>query len=121
MPLETLEVDRHTRRELHAHDVDEPVRRWLCARHDGLHVGMRVDDPFGEQEADGQVLVAAGRAHRDRDFLLGAATVRARVADPDAERLLGRDDVGFIGSAVGADAPHVETAHGLLAAAFVYL
>ena len=80
-----------------------------------------MNDPFGEQEANGEVLVVAGRAHRDRDFFLGAAAVRTRVAEPNAERLFRRDDVHLLARAVAADALHGEAAHGLLAPAFVYL
>ena len=60
MALEALEVDLDAGREVDAHDVDEAVRRDLAARHDALHVGALVDDAFGEQETDGEVLVVPG-------------------------------------------------------------
>ena len=53
-----------------------------------ITVGV-VDQPLGPQEADGQLVLVPGRAHRDRDV----DRVLARSAGPDRERLLARQPV----------------------------
>jgi hypothetical protein len=67
------------------------------ARDDALHVGARADDAFREQEPDREILIVPGRAHRDGNRLLDAAAVAARIAQPDLERLLGRDEIRVVG------------------------
>src|SRR5204863_3455921 len=92
----------------------------LAARHHALHVGARVDDPLGEQKTDREILVVARRAHRDRHVFFRAAAVRPRVAEANAERLLGRDDVGRLGRAVAraADAADLDAPDGVSARIF---
>ena len=111
-------------REIDAHGVDQAVLVGLAARHDAPHVRIRVDDSFGEQEADREVRVVAGRAHRDRHVFFRPTAVGPRVTEPDAERLLGRHDVGgvarVLADAADRNAPHhvrpalrVALSHGL--------
>ena len=68
-----------------------------AARHDTLHVAACADDAFRQQEPNGEILVVPRRAHRDGHGLLDAAAVAARIAQPNLERLLGRDEIGIVG------------------------
>src|SRR5690606_1801068 len=101
--LEALEVDLDAGRELDAHDVDQAVRGRLPARRDARDLLALANDAFGEQKAHRELSVVARRAHRDRDAFLGAAAVGPRVAEPDLERFLGRDNVNGIRPADAAD------------------
>src|SRR5690606_35811601 len=67
MPLEAVEVDVHARCELDPDDVDQAVRRGRAAWAYGGDVVLGADDALGVQEADGELEVLAGRAHRDGD------------------------------------------------------
>src|SRR6185436_1821210 len=95
--LQALEVDLDARRELDAHDVHQAIGCTLPARHDALHVAAPADDAFREKESHGEILVVPRRAHRDGDRLLSAAAVAARIAQPNLERLFGRDEIGIVG------------------------
>ena len=68
-----------------------------------------MDDAFGEQEPDGEILVVAWRPHRDGNGLLRAAAVAPRVAQTDLERLLGGDEIGIVGDSelAAAETPHL--------------
>jgi hypothetical protein len=93
VPLETSEIDGHTACELDPNDVDEAVRGRRTAGSDARDVGRLTDDTFGEQESRGEFLVAARRAHRDGDALLGTRAVGAREAETYFERLLDSDRI----------------------------
>src|SRR5690606_15223323 len=90
--LEAVEVDFDVGRELDADDVDQAVGVRRAAWAGGRDVVRPADDALGVQEADRKLEVLAGRAPRDGDAPL-AMLVAGEVAEPDLERLLGRDDV----------------------------
>src|SRR5690606_13319592 len=123
MALEAVEIDLHARRELDPDDVDEAVRRGRAARADGGDVVGGADDAFGVQEADGELDVLAGRAHRDGDALL-AMLAACEVAEADLEGLLRRNDVArdevvWAGRAE-ADPADLEMPNALPAQGFLY-
>ena len=68
--------------------------------------GRRRPDPFGEAEAERQLLVVARRPHRDRHRL---------AVDADLERLLDRDLVGLVRA--GGEAEHLDPARRCVRAA----
>src|SRR5690606_17483168 len=75
------------------------------------------DDAFGIEKTRGELEILAGRAHRHGDAALAVIPVD-EIAEPDLERLLGRDDVVLdaarrVGS--GADPPDLELPHALAA------
>ena len=66
---------------------------------DRVEVGGRAQQPLGDAEADRELEVVPGRAHRDRERLgLLAGTV-----EPDLHRLLGDELVGSFAHVVAVD------------------
>jgi hypothetical protein len=66
----------------------------------GEEVGGAVDDPFGEQETDGQIGIMAGGSHGDRDalFLTGAGGAEE---EADLQRFFYGDIILCCGGKVG--------------------
>ena len=87
--FEGLQVGKHASGQLHVDDVELLVHVGVGAVGDAADVVAAPDDPFGEQEAHGQLEVGTGRPHGDGE---GAALVPGR--QPDLERLLGGHVVG---------------------------
>ena len=61
-------------------------------------------DPFGEAEADGQLEVVPGRAHRDRE----RPRLLARSVHPDLHGLFGGNLVGLVKHTITIDRAHAE-------------
>ncbi len=93
MALEPVEVDADAGSELDADDVDQAIRRRRPARPRECDVRRMPDDAFGEQKSDGELLVVARGAHRDRDTALDAPAALAVQLQADFQRLLGRDHI----------------------------
>jgi hypothetical protein len=81
VPLQAIKVDGHAGLEF---DANRIIAR--AGFHDG-EVICGAQDALREQKTDGEVLVVAGRAHRDRDAL-SAPFAALFVAKANLERLL---------------------------------
>ena len=73
MPLQAIQIDRNVIGEFDAHHVDQAILGRGTARRDGDDIVVPCNDAFGEQKADGELVVVAGRTHRDRNALLGSS------------------------------------------------
>src|SRR2546423_6118288 len=96
MPLEARQIDRRPR-------CDNDANRVAPA-------GEHIDDPiarsnqtFREEKADRELVVVAGRAHRDRDRVESGQTLTLPLK-ANLQRLLDREDVDG-DAAIGGGAP----------------
>jgi hypothetical protein len=97
--------------ELYSHDIDEAVLCRRAARPHEVDIVPARDDSLAEQKPDRELVVIAGRAHRDRNAALGALAVRRPKAQTNFERLLGCNDIGRIRRRIGDAAnPHLSQA-----------
>ncbi len=97
--LEATQVHLDARLQLDAHHIaTAPVL-------DRRHLFGVVDDPLGEQESDGQLVVVAGSAHRDRDTPADPAAL-VIAGQADLQRLLHGQVVRLHGRVGAGDAPH---------------
>ena len=111
MPFQPRQVHRDARPQIDAHHVARP------AGADARHLLPRGDDALGEQEADRQLAVVAGRAHRDRDGAVNAPPVDV-ATQADLQRLLDGQHVRLgdrDGRAGGGDSAHANRGEGRVA------
>ncbi len=87
MPLQAVQVNLDTRPQLDADHVARPPVL------DAGHLSGLLDDPFGEQEPDGQLAILAGRPHRHRDPPAHATAVLVE-CQANLQRLLDRQLIG---------------------------
>src|SRR5579884_2639394 len=71
MPLQPGQVDRNTWLQIHAYHIGTTPGAWP---HVG-DVGRIMDQPLGEQKADGQLFITAWRTHRDGHVGMAAPTL----------------------------------------------
>ncbi len=107
MPLQPRQVHGDARPQIDADHVARP------AGADARDLLPRDDDALGEQEADGQLAVVAGRAHRDRDAAVDPSPVN-RAPQTDFQRLLHSQKVRLDRRAGAVNSAHGDGGHGLV-------